>query len=54
MTASIYFVYLASSSSKRTYSTFPVLDMTEMWHEHRRAMYNDDFLSQDIILILLI
>lgn len=47
MTVSIYFVYLASASSTRTYSTFPVLNVTEMWHEHRRAAYNDDFLEPE-------
>lgn len=45
MTLSIYFVYLASASSKRTYSRFPVLNMTEIQHERGRAIYNDDFLE---------
>lgn len=45
MTTSIYFAYFASGSSKRTYSTFAVLNTTEMWHEQRTAMYNDDFLK---------
>lgn len=41
----IYFAYFASASSKRTESTFAVLNVREMWHEQRRAMYNDDFLK---------
>lgn len=45
MTVSICFVYLASASTKRTYSRFPVLNMTEIQHEHRSAIYNDDFLE---------
>lgn len=45
MTARIYFAYFASGSSKRTYSTFAVLNMREMWYEQRRAMYNGDFLK---------
>lgn len=45
MTVSIYFAYFSPASSKRTYSTFAVLSVREMWQEQRRAMYNDDFLK---------
>lgn len=47
MTVSIYFACFASSSSKRTCSTFAILNVREMWHEQRRAMYNEDFLKPE-------
>lgn len=45
MTVSIYFACFASPSSRRTCSTFAILNVREMWHEQRRTMYNEDFLK---------